>query len=148
MLLTSESKVCQSCDPPKRKPLSEFYRRAASRDGHSSRCKECEQKAHQAYNRRTRTKHLHRKSNLKILYNITIEDFNNMWEAQGGACAICFRTGMKLVVDHNHATGQARELLCNRCNHGLGRFDDNPVLLQNAIMYLEKHNERKKVTQG
>lgn len=45
---------------------------------------------------------------------------------------------MNLSVDHNHKTGAVRGLLCNGCNMGLGRFEDNIEWLQNAIDYLIK----------
>jgi hypothetical protein len=42
-------------------------------------------------------------------------------------------------VDHDHVTGDPRELLCSFCNHGLGNFKDSVQLMQVAIAYLEKH---------
>jgi hypothetical protein len=41
-----------------------------------------------------------------------------------------------LHVDHNHMTGKVRGLLCHHCNVGIGHFEDNIVLLSNAITYL------------
>jgi hypothetical protein len=32
-------------------------------------------------------------------------------------------------------------VLCNQCNHGLGKFKDNKTLLTNAIAYLDHHND-------
>lgn len=66
-----------------------------------------------------------------------------MIESQQGTCAICKKIGLKrknwshgLVVDHSHKTGQIRKLLCDKCNKGLGQFDDNPELLIQASKYL------------
>ncbi len=73
---------------------------------------------------------------LKQLYNLTIDQYNAMVEAQGGVCKICGKPG-KLVVDHNHTTKIVRGLLCNNCNHVLGHAHDNPEILQRAIEYLK-----------
>ena len=50
-------------------------------------------------------------------------------------CVIC-GVKEKLVVDHDHATGQIRGMLCNHCNRGLGHFKDDPMLLEFAAQYL------------
>jgi hypothetical protein len=50
-------------------------------------------------------------------------------------CVICGNEG-KLVVDHDHKTGQVRGMLCNHCNRGLGHFRDDPTLLEFAAQYL------------
>lgn len=60
---------------------------------------------------------------LKKLYGITVEQYNEMLESQGGVCAICHDNNireLKLAVDHDHETGKVRGLLCDRCNRGIG----------------------------
>lgn len=79
-------------------------------------------------------------------YGITMHDYLDMWRAQHGVCFICGqpekaidnRSGKPrlLAVDHNHATGEVRSLLCRSCNTGLGMFEDDPVLLDRAADYL------------
>ena len=65
-----------------------------------------------------------------------------MYEAQDGRCAICGSAEVKqgnskyFHVDHDHETGAVRSLLCAMCNKGLGCFEDNPLLLQQARDYL------------
>lgn len=83
---------------------------------------------------------------LQDRYGITQEQYDAMHAAQGGVCAICGkppkggRTSSKnLHVDHDHATGKIRGLLCNDCNPGLGKFMDDPNLLRLAAAYLERH---------
>lgn len=54
------------------------------------------------------------------------------------SCAICGQVedNRRLVVDHDHATGKVRGLLCNKCNTALGLFKDDPELLSRAIEYI------------
>jgi hypothetical protein len=64
-------------------------------------------------------------------------------ENQGGKCAICQSdiTIPKTRVDHCHATGIVRDLLCNNCNCGLGFFADDPARMRNAAAYIERHRQ-------
>ena len=83
---------------------------------------------------------------LKKRFGITIQDYNWMMEHQNCGCAICGKPsdGIKaLAVDHCHATGQVRGLLCVNCNRGLGHFDDKPELLEAAIAYLRNSRLRR-----
>ena len=74
-------------------------------------------------------------------YGISIDQYEAMYEAQGGVCAICGGTNLKreLAVDHNHITGQVRALLCGSCNLYVSALE-SPVYPQ-LIQYLEKWNE-------
>jgi len=73
-------------------------------------------------------------------YGITIEEYNELFIKQGGRCAICGRHQSELrkhlFVDHEHTTGAVRGLLCNKCNFGIGYFQDNDQLLLEAAKYL------------
>lgn len=40
-------------------------------------------------------------------------------------------------LDHDHASGAVRGLLCSACNTGMGLLGDNPNLLRIAAQYLE-----------
>ena len=66
--------------------------------------------------------------------------------AQGGGCSICGATesvGARkaLHVDHDHATGAIRGLLCHHCNTMLGLAKDSPEILAKAIEYLARHRQ-------
>lgn len=83
------------------------------------------------------------KADIKRRYGISYEEYVKILEAQGGGCAICgsdvnqnSRTSGKLFVDHCHTSGRVRGLLCSKCNHALGLFNDNPSLLEKALTYL------------
>src|SRR5262245_20190249 len=78
----------------------------------------------------------------KRVYGISWADYETMFERQGGACAICQRTGLTLCVDHCHLTGEVRGLLCIRCNSAIGFCSDDPALLQAAAAYLQAARDR------
>jgi hypothetical protein len=76
---------------------------------------------------------------LKATRGITLDEYNRKEAKQGGCCMICGRkssNGHRLPVDHDHVTGQVRDLLCHRCNRALGSFEDDPALLLKAYEYL------------
>lgn len=86
---------------------------------------------------------------LRKKYGIGLQDYNAMYENQGGLCAICrcqetrvdhrTETTSRMAVDHDHKTGRLRDLLCHACNTALGGFKDDPDLLRKAVDYLEFH---------
>lgn len=79
-----------------------------------------------------------RRASLKHRYGITPEQWQEMFEAQGGKCALCPNTGRayRLCVDHNHETGQVRGLLCQRCNTAISREETFPGWLERVAAYL------------
>ena len=88
---------------------------------------------------------LHRlKCSLKKRYKLTLDQYNEMYSKQKSKCGICgiheSKITKKLNIDHNHRTGKARELLCQKCNVALSyfeNFDSKPFL-----EYLNKHREK------
>ena len=140
--------MCRECGEIK--PLDDFYSNKSNSDGKSPYCKPCEIARKRARRRATSPElksKMHRRRNLKRNYGITVEQFDEMYERQGGCCAICGTTEPggrgRFHVDHCHDSGKNRGLLCHHCNTALGLFKDNPELLQAAIEYLEVHNELK-----
>lgn len=56
----------------------------------------------------------------------------------GAKCAVCGLTG-SLKVDHEHASGKIRGVLCHGCNVAIGHMRDDPDRLRAAARYLESH---------
>lgn len=85
-----------------------------------------------------------RRSKLKRVYNITLDQYTEMQIAQNFKCAICGSTdpqskGRKdLFIDHCHNSNKVRGLLCSKCNMGLGSFQDSTETLEKAILYLNQ----------
>lgn len=72
-------------------------------------------------------------------YGLDEEGYALILDRQEGVCAICREacaTGRKLAVDHDHASGQVRGLLCSKCNKGLGLFGDSIEGVNKALAYL------------
>jgi hypothetical protein len=96
------------------------------------------------YRRRPERKAADREAHLRRQYGITIADYERMFEAQGGVCAICDEVRPEertLHVDHDHATGVIRGLLCFRCNNALGDFREEYELFRKAADYLDRDDE-------
>ena len=75
--------------------------------------------------------------------DLTVEEYDVMFEAQGGRCLGCRRhqseLSRSLAVDHDHDTGAVRGLLCARCNTAIGMTSDSPDTLRSLASYLELH---------
>jgi hypothetical protein len=139
------------------KPVSEFFRRG---DGYRGRCKSCTPKGKRwlADKPTDFARDYQRNSNLKIKFGITNQQYDEMWAAQQGLCAICKqperfihpKTGVsaRLAVDHDATTGKIRGLLCACCNRGIGFLQHDVLILGKAIEYLNGHNQRQTISVG
>lgn len=119
-------KRCKDCGTVK--PISDFP------SGAGRRCKPC--KAAKFY---SPDKRLERSA---ASYGITIEQWRDMMARQEGRCSICgdpFADRRDTHIDHDHASGKVRALLCGLCNVGLGAFSDSPERLRLAAAYVERH---------
>ena len=143
-----ETKQCKSCEESK--PLADYAKRSASKDGLQRKCRPCmsaEQKAFRQSKSKDELYLMDRERNLRKEFGIGLEEYGAMLEKQGGVCAICkqeettVRAGrvMALPVDHCHETGKIRGLLCNSCNRALGKFKDSVEHLLAAASYLEEY---------
>lgn len=77
----------------------------------------------------------------RVKYDITPAEFDALFAAQGEKCAICLSpepTNKGWHLDHDHATGQARGVLCHPCNVALGFMQDDASRLRSAAAYLER----------
>ncbi len=75
---------------------------------------------------------------------MTEGEYRELLGKQDGRCAVCGIPaaevkGAQLDVDHDHATGLVRGLLCGPCNRGIGQLADSPERLRTAAAYLEQH---------
>lgn len=78
-------------------------------------------------------------------YGITLDQYNQMLNAQNSVCAVCLyketsKRNTRLCVDHDHKTGKIRGLLCNRCNRSLGLLQDSPNVIKSLLEYILKHS--------
>ena len=80
------------------------------------------------------------RNNLLTRYGITPEQRDQMLIDQDYKCGICecCIEGKNAHLDHCHASGKIRKMLCWNCNGGLGNFKDNQELLMKAISYLNE----------
>jgi len=93
---------------------------------------------------------LYMKYELKSRYGITVEDYNRIIEQQHGVCAICGKPPLigkrtkgkdkqppRLCIDHDHATGKIRGLLCHWCNsHIIAGIEKSGASLKQIAAYL------------
>lgn len=84
-------------------------------------------------------------------YDMTEAQYEAKKKEQNYKCKICGEEGFcignknhteRLVVDHNHETGQVRDLLCHNCNRALGLLQDSVKLVENAFLYLKRWNTK------
>ncbi len=149
-------KLCKRCGATK--PLEDFHKDKKSKDGHCFYCKECNKSKTRSYYasldktaEKARGKSRaedgeYRNYQYMKKYGITLADYNELLEAQGGKCAICGITREEcndkraLPVDHDHETGQVRGILCHSCNRAIGLLKDSPKNLRQAADYLERYS--------
>jgi hypothetical protein len=137
------------------KPREEFPYQNKARDARKSHCQPChlirqrEIYSDPEYRAKVNARRRRRMDPKKVRaaalkkYGLTIDQFSELEQSQGGLCAICgkaplWRGRKVLQVDHCHDTGRVRGLLCHYCNSGMGLFRDNPELLEKATAYLRR----------
>lgn len=117
--------------------VESFHGRNASHDSLHVWCKRCAKDA-----------------DLSRHFGISLSQYEQMVEAQGGGCAVCGRgegaNGRMLAVDHDHACcpgrttcgGCVRGLLCVRCNLHFGAIGDSLDHVEAMATYLRAAHAR------
>lgn len=143
---TATELECRRCKATK--PVSDFYPHSKTARGYQYWCKTCCREVRAERAKIPQDPYLTRKYKLKEAYGITLEDYDAMYECQGGRCAICGVAkepweprGLEgrqrlLVVDHDHKTGRVRALLCWNCNCGVGHFKEDRTIILAAAAYV------------
>ena len=144
---TDAEQQCRDCE--QWLPFDQFYRHPSG--GLRGTCKACWKVKTLAYQRansdahrarakawRERTYTSRRDRTLRTRFGMTQADFDQVLAAQGGVCAICRgrSTDTTFHIDHDHATGKFRGVLCGLCNRMLGQAQDDILRLRAAITYL------------
>jgi hypothetical protein len=122
-------------------------------DGLNPRCRDCARPISRENAIKWNRLHPERMVNnhLKRAYGLNLAEYEAMLATQGGVCAICGKPershtksqgiSNRLSVDHDHATGAIRGLLCRACNFGIAAFDEDREKMASAIAYLSAHSE-------
>lgn len=143
-------RTCIRCNTEK--PLDNFSNNRNVPGGKCRYCRSCMSAYYgKRYKSHYQTYEQKRERRIKMKFGITQSDYNFMLAEQNGVCAICGepeKLGKKspdsdslmLSIDHCHATGSIRGLLCGQCNRGIGFLKDDIKILQSSIRYLEAHN--------
>lgn len=147
------TKVCKACGVEK--PLDKFYWGAKLVDGSRRRTSDCGAcLSERAMQYRDRNPDVQLNAHLLRVFGITLAEYDRLLDAQNGVCVICgnppaLALGLRsrrqgravrprLVVDHDHETGEVRGLLCTPCNRGIGFLNDDPKRVRAALDYLEE----------
>ena len=141
-MISTMTQVCRLCK--EELPIEKFYLLSHESGKRRPECIRCVREYQKSIYNPEKRKSQH----LRYLYNITIDQYSDKLEDQGNLCAICGTdtpggNGKKFYVDHNHATGQVRGLLCHNCNFLIGHCKENKEILMWAIMYLENWEGNK-----
>lgn len=130
------SKRCATCRVVKL--LDDFHRQPSGAHGRFAYCKPCANARARDKRIRHDTPEKRRKWNLSTRYGLTSSCVTAKLDAQQGLCAICKQSMRRVCIDHDHATGRVRDLLCHRCNISL-HWIENLSYRAAALAYLEKH---------
>ena len=132
-------KTCTKCGVDR--PETDYHWHYRDKGIRRQHCKFCRSAVEKERQQKDNYKIKRKEYCLQKNYGITQQEYDDKLQQQNYSCYLCKLpvTGKALAVDHCHATGKVRDLLCSPCNQGLGLFKDNPQLLRLAAEYIEKH---------
>jgi hypothetical protein len=129
--IEAATKHCAACG--ELKPIDAFHKQGARRHSY---CADCYNARYRGKARKPIAPETKRAHNLKSRYGLTGEDVAALIERQSFVCAICNGPLKRAVVDHDHATGAVRGVLCHPCNIKLPAVEDE-VYRSAALRYLK-----------
>lgn len=153
------TKICTKCNVAK--SLDLFQRDTNLLGGFKNACKDCIRQYDIEYRKLNKNRikkkkqeyytskpHIQKSIYLRLKYNLTIEQYESMLIAQNYKCAGCGSESVEhdryksLCIDHDHATGQIRGLLCHPCNTAIGASKENINRLEGCAEYLKTHKSK------
>lgn len=142
--MTQDSKTCSKCGIEK--PITEFHKDSNGRLGKRASCKTCDLDRHRLYRSTNPTRYVDYviEQNLRR-FNLSLEDYNKMLEAQDFKCAICRKDqgtfSKRFAVDHCHTSNKVRSLLCINCNTALGLLKEDAKTITSLLEYIHLHKD-------
>ncbi len=136
-VIINGKKECNICE--KVKSISQFSKSNLTKSKIRGECRDCTNKTKRRIYSENKEKA--RLYSIKKRHNISPKQYYALVKKQEGLCAICHTPLSSLNrkaihIDHCHATGKVRGVLCNQCNWGLGHFRDSVLYLDAAKQYL------------
>lgn len=140
------TKTCVACDLEK--SIDNFWASCQVNGGISNQCKQCAGQASTRWRQRDKVhaRNVIQNGIRRRRYGIDEQTFLLMLDAQGRGCAICrceldpSSNTRKIHVDHDHATGRVRGILCHGCNSALGLLKEDVAIFAAAIRYLRRYS--------
>jgi len=160
-LVEKEGVIYKQCSGCGLQPLTRFghlFKDRVGSDGrpfYTSQCVTCQRLRRDQF--QPERKKLWMRRAVYKRHNLTIEQWEALFEKQGRCCAVCRspvpRDTRGWQIDHDHSCCPStnknrtscgkcvRGILCGGCNGALGQFNDDPTFLRAAAAYLEAYKK-------
>ncbi len=159
--METKSRTNPPCTQINPQPISEFRLRPRYRNGRATECRTCHNSRQQAWRRANseRAKATGRRQYARdpgkackksrgcrfrqkywpdLTYKQALAEWDRMFLAQKGLCAVCQRA-RPLEVEHDHKTGRVRSLACGGCNTAIARVEENFDIALGVAKYIQEH---------